>query len=222
VRLSRIALAGNLLTAALCAWLIFRPQPYGMATLSVALLPIAAGAAVLLTRRRFRLLAVGDDPAGLFAVVILPCSALAFRALADVVMLDWRMSLAWLGGGLLLAVLAFAVDAKLPTLGRPLGAAGGLLLAGLLAPYAWGVAVLANVLLDRAPAEVYRTPVLGKQGEVGGRRYLRLADWGPHETENTVRVDAAVYAGLKAGDHACVQVRPGALRIAWVVVRPCR
>lgn len=207
-------------------WLVLWPFPNAVAVLAAALTPWIAVAVVALSRGRVRLLGGGSGGhPGLLTVLFVPSLGLGLRALLDVSLLDWRDALPWLGiGSAAMAALLTLVDRHLRRRRAAVLLGGGLFLLLATGPYAWGTAVLANAWLDRSPADVYRPPVLRKL-QYGGRlgiHRLDLASWGPYEAANRVTVDGAVYDALKPGDAACVRLRPGALRMAWIVVTPCR
>jgi hypothetical protein len=87
--------------------------------------------------------------------------------------------------------------------------------------YAFGAVICLNGILDSSAPTTYKARVIDKGGSTGRHMsyYLKLAPWGPRETDQEVGVRKSVYDKYKAGDDAVVVVRNGKLGIPWYFVR---
>ena len=97
---------------------------------------------------------------------------------------------------------------------------GLLILAGL---YGYGLVTVTDTIFDGSAGVNYSAPVVGKH-TVSGRSttyYLRLAPWGPLETEKDVSVSSTLYRELAPGEQLCMVLHPGTLHAAWFRVYRC-
>ncbi len=93
----------------------------------------------------------------------------------------------------------------------------------LLGGWGYGAPVEANVLLDRSPAEIFETAVLGKhvsRGRGWTTYQLELGPWGPRRQAENAAVPRNVYDAVEAGDAVLVRAKPGALGMPWFTVVP--
>jgi hypothetical protein len=98
-------------------------------------------------------------------------------------------------------------------------------LALLCTPYGYGLATELNAVLDHSPPATYSVHVTEKHVSRGRRSNcykLRLEPWGARLDGKTVFVPRALYRATQVGDIVCLDLKPGALRLAWYVVRSCR
>jgi len=119
-----------------------------------------------------------------------------------------------IGGCLLLAT--FVVD---PSRRGKVGAAIAIGLFCLA--YGYGLAIEANVLFDRSSPTTYEVTVIGKHVSRGkATTYnLDLGPWGPLTKPNRLRVGRATYEPIQAGNVILIDLRKGALRANWYVMR---
>jgi hypothetical protein len=201
-------------------WGLLFPRPYPVAMAALAAIPLATIALVLAGRGRYAVEENRNEVRPGVAVPILaPGGVLMLRALLDYQVVDvWRV-LGWTAAGAVaLTALLVRGDAAL----RRRWFVPVLLLA-LVAPYPWGALNAADVLLDRAPAEVHEVPVLHKHVSSGKHTSydLRLPPWGPVAEAQEVDVGEELYGAVEVGDVVCAHLRPGALGARWYVVDLC-
>jgi hypothetical protein len=204
---------------ALAGW--FYPRPYGFIVGLLILLPwIGLGVAARF-RGLVRVDAKKNDPHPTVGIAFLiPGFVLMLRVVTDIHVMNWRPVL-WMAVVIAL-VMTFAAVRVDPLLAKNRWMA--LLLLGLTMPYGYGAGIEADALLDRAAPTVYRTTLLDKHISRGSKHTdyeLTVGPWGPYQTNQRIDVAPRIYYSLKRGDDVCVQVRPGALRIAWYVVGRC-
>lgn len=216
-------IAGNLDIAATAAvvWGIVAPQPYVAVVTMLIAIPAIALLLVVVSRGLYRIDARRNDlHVNVGAAFFVPGFALVARALIDIEMVSWVPVIAGgLGiGALLVGVIAVA-DRNLRA--RPWMALGCALLAGT---YGFGAVAEANALLDRSPAQAFHSSIVEKHVSRGkATRYvLKLEPWGPLTEPNEVSVPKGLYDGLRSGNPVCIQLRPGALAMAWFIVVECR
>ncbi len=174
-------------------WTSAYPHPYVLAIGILAALP---GLAVWAASRHQGLFGLGveanDAHANIGTLFLMLSVALATRAW-------WDARPVSLGPGLLPALLfgglLFASVLRADPKLVPNTATRLVLLLTVL-PYGWGVGLQANALLDRSAPTTYTAKNLALPGSL---RNL-----------------------VKSGDTVCIDVRPGALHIAWYTLRPCR
>jgi hypothetical protein len=210
-------LNGVSIAAGAWGWLL--PRPYVAAVATLAALPLVGVALLLGGRGRYSFDAGRTDPRPSIAFVVMgPGIVLGLRALLDLNVLDHAPLLPGAAIGGLALVAAVAV-------GEPKARKAWLLalLLPLLGYYPWGGLTLANALLDRGEAEVFRVVVRGKHVSSGKHTSyeLRLDPWGPVAEQKGVDVGRALYRSVEVGDTVCVSLRPGALGARWFVVGRC-
>jgi hypothetical protein len=91
------------------------------------------------------------------------------------------------------------------------------------ASYSFGLAIVADTLLDKATASTYIVPVTGKHLTSGKSTtyYLDLAPWGPLQEPNKISVSSSFYSDISAGDEICLALHPGRLHAAWYHLAAC-
>lgn len=101
------------------------------------------------------------------------------------------------------------------------GAVFGLLLLGGV--YGYGLVAVADTFFDGTAGVSYSAPVVGKHISSGRSTtyYLRLAPWGPVQSEKDVSVSSVLYAEVTPGTQVCAELHPGTLHAAWYRVRLC-
>ena len=89
--------------------------------------------------------------------------------------------------------------------------------------YSFGLAIEADILLDRAQSTTYTVQVTGKHIHRGKSTtyYLNLASWGPLQEPNQIKVTSRFYNDTQAGDQICVELHPGRLQAAWYQLAEC-
>jgi hypothetical protein len=144
---------------------------------------------------------------------------LMLSSLQHVAPVAWEaaLSLAVLGS-VLLTGAAFWSD---PYLKTRLGLSALLLALGC--SYGYGAGMQVNVLLDRSAPQTFAVAVQSKRVNHGKSTtyHLQLAPWGPHADGQDILVSSNFYARTKSGDRICMELRPGALNVAWSQVREC-
>lgn len=218
-RARTVARVVNGLAVAACLWGWLLPRPYAAAVATLAVLPLASIALLLLGRGRYAFDETRNDPRPSLAIATAaPGAVLALRALLDVHVLDVAPLVAGAAaGGLALAGVLAAGDPKLrkPWLVLMVGA--------VLSFHPGGGLALANALLDREPAQVFEAEVLRKSIS-GGKQAshdLHLSPWGPVTEPASVGVDRALFRSVEPGARVCVWLRPGAVGARWYLVRAC-
>jgi hypothetical protein len=202
-------------------WAFFYPRPYWLAVTVLAALPWVAVVITARSHGLFRIDQKRNDPHPTVGLAFLmPGFILALRAMLDVHVLRWQEGL-WLAGGLGLLLWAAALmsDATLRT-----KKATAVALFFLVPAYGYGAGALGNALLDKSPPRVYAVKVVSKYVSSGrSTTYnLRLEAWGPRLETSTVSVSHSFYNSVQPGSPVCIVLRPGALHVAWYVVRRCR
>jgi len=219
-RARRTARWGNLTAVAAALWGFFFPRPYAAAMLVLAVLPWAA---VLAVARSRGLLAVderrNEARPNVAAPMLLPGFVLMLRAVMDLQLVSGRGAVApAVLGAAALTTAALASDAALRK-----RAWIALVFLLLFAAWGYGASVEANALLDRGPAQLFETRVLGKTVSRGKTTTyaLRLAPWGPRTEADDAEVPRIVFENVREGDAVVVRMKPGALGLPWfrVVLR---
>lgn len=196
------------------------PDPYHVLTWTAVALPWLAIAAVAKFRPFYRFGGPNNCPLpDLSPPLFIPGIFLALVALKSMSTVDWQSTLVLtLLGALAIVGAAFYVD---PWLRKHFGAAA--LLAVLCCGYGYGAGLEANALLDHSTPRPYHVTVLSKRVSHGKSRsyYLGVPAWGPHALGEDVMVSRWRYQNTRVGDTACIQLRPGALRVGWYVLASC-
>jgi hypothetical protein len=223
--LAKARWVGGVLSAiavALGAWGYLAPNPSGLVTLLLIVMPwvalgMDAAAPGLFAVNNWR----NDARSNLAAALILPGLVLTVRALTEYDLLEWQLALgaSLIIGGTFALLLALADRSVLNSVSR------FILVLPFALFYAFGAVAQANVWLDVSPPTIEQVAVVGKHGSSGTRRaswYLSLAPWGPRTTPEDVLIARPLYDSVRPGDKVCVTVHPGALSISWFSVAPCR
>jgi hypothetical protein len=143
-----------------------------------------------------------------------------FDSVRSIKLLTWESATAI--SACVAAALWFAALKIDPVVRLKLGYTVGAFL--LCLPYGYGLTTEANARLDHARAATYSARVTGKQvshGRGSTGYHLNLEPWGPQLHADRVWVPSALYRSTVVGDEICVEVKPGALRIEWYVIRRC-
>ena len=211
----RRALLGVAFAGALYA--IFGWSPRG----PILILQVALPWITLFFVRKFRpaLSINGSRASDLAACIWLPGIALTLRAVYDASPVHWQApAVMTLLGAALLAYGVARADPDSKTRGWAL--VSSVLMFGF---YGYGASMIINAYLDFRSPEVYMVKILDKRiaADRGHARYLTIERWGPKTSVDQVKVSNSLYDALKIGDTACVNVYPGALRVAWYALSPC-
>lgn len=217
----RVAAALTVVSSAVSVWAYYDPSPYAYVIAALAAMPLVASMLVAKSGRVYQIMGQLNDPrANLALVFITPGAMLAWRAVQDIQLFDWRPAAA---AALLLALMLTTILAVADRAlrGRRWELLGVLC---LLALYAGGGVVEANALLDRSSVQCFKTIVLGKNESHGKSvtYYLRLAPWGPRREEGEVAVPQALYGATALDQPVCVFLHDGALHIPWFVLGACQ
>jgi hypothetical protein len=214
----RFARAMAVMASAAALWGFFYPVPY---ELTIVLLTALPWAAVETARRSGGLFRIDANPNDAHPNVVvpflLPGSVLLLRSVRDYNLL-LSPAVAWvsIGIGGLLCLSAYKADSTVRRKGVTLAALFAFSLA-----YGYGVAIEANVLLDRSPAAGYVASVEGKRIHRGqATTYeLELGPWGPIARSNKLRVSLATFDPIRSGDVVCLALKRGALGANWYFMR---
>lgn len=208
-------------TLALGAWAWLAAGPYAIAILAacpwIALYAVArSGGHLTIYDRRHR-----RYPVSIGVAFVFPGLILMVDSVRSIKLLSWESAMAI--SACVAAALWFAALKIDPVVRLKVGYTVGAFL--LCAPYGYGLATEANARLDHSPVATYSTRVTGKHVSHGRRSTsydLNLEPWGPHLHGDRVSVSSALYRSTLVGNDICVDVRRGALRIEWYVVRRCQ
>jgi len=208
-------------TLALGAWAWLSAGPYVIAVLAacpwLALYAVArSGGHVTIYDRRYY-----HYPVSIGVAFVVPGLILMLDSVRSIKLLGWESAMAI--SACIAVALWFAALKIDPVVRLKLGYTVAAFL--LCAPYGYGLATEANARLDHSPAATYSTHVAGKHishGRSSTSYQLNLEPWGPQFKANRVSVPRALYRSTLVGDEICVDVKPGALRIEWYVVRRCQ
>jgi hypothetical protein len=208
------ARALSIIAVAACLWGAFYPHPYPIAMLVQAVLPWAG---VEMTRRWHGVVRIDEKrnqirPSVALAVMS-PGFVLMYRAAIDIniIFTVWAVLAMAATAGVLIAAL-FRVD---PSLKANRGS--GIAICALMLAYGYGAVVEANTLLDRKPADIYRTVILGKHVDHGKSTtyYLDPEPWGPEHKARSFEVGGTTFGAIGIGDTANIALRRGALGVQW-------
>jgi hypothetical protein len=215
-------IAQGLLYASLIAivWAWFYPKPYDLVLSCLAILPLTGIAVASAGGAAYRFnVARNDVAADLSPALLIPGLMLMVRAMLDISVLDWgRMCLLAAAATAVCALLLFVF---LKELRQNRGSLGVAIL--LMAPYAFGASLLANVHLDRSVPAVHATTIVeARVDKDNGRTYhLKLAPWGARTESKEIKVGQDFYARVSPGHTVCVYLHGGALDVPWFVVGNC-
>jgi hypothetical protein len=94
-------------------------------------------------------------------------------------------------------------------------------LAGSLMFYSYVALVQLNCLLDRSPAMLYKSVVVGKGREYLGPYTLHIQPWNGVGDVAIVGVPRKLDSSVEPGDTICVLQRKGAFQMAWFTAQRC-
>ena len=219
----RIGKVLNYVSIGLSLGLLFFYQRSGIAL--IALMAVIPLIAFSLAIRHPKLYSLEDTRnkelrANLVSPLFLPTLTIAIGVMGKYHLVDWRpVAYLALAGVVLVALAApqliSATKKKKTT---------AILLALLFgAPYAYGVGLEANGLLDQSSSQKYDVPVLGKHIVSGKHRSwkLTLAAWGPESEGYDVSVPSMLYNEITLGELVCVDLHAGYMHIPWYTVHRC-
>jgi hypothetical protein len=89
--------------------------------------------------------------------------------------------------------------------------------------YSFGLAIVADTLLDSSKSTTYIVPVTGKHISSGRSTtyYLNLAPWGPLQEPNRISVSSSFYNDTQQGDQICLGLHLGRLNAPWYQLADC-
>ena len=206
VAMRRLASGLSLLAVGICVWGVLDPRPYDLVMGAGAVLPLCA---LILVAARPGVFTLGarrglEAHPGLLGLIALPTGLFVLRAMRDVQLSPWwgpALAAALIGIGL--AVVIRRID----PLSRDRATLGLHVL--LLIPLVWGVLSIANVRLDRGPAEVIPVTVIAADDPDTPEVTVRLpaASGG---REMTLEASDAIARAAGQGHALCLVVRHGA------------
>jgi hypothetical protein len=88
----------------------------------------------------------------------------------------------------------------------------------------YGAPAMIDVRFDTSEAQPIHSSISSMyvtRGRSTTTYHLRLPSWGPRTQPNTVTVSGWLYHRLTPGDPVCLDLRPGALQIAWFTPLAC-
>jgi hypothetical protein len=207
-------------TGAVSVWGWFYPRPYPLVILLLSALPLIAVFLGLRAKGVYQFEGRQNDAHPSLALpVILPGAVLTFRAVSDYSFLQWKPFLSPI------LLISFALTFLLSTADPAIQQRRWPILAMfvLALMYACGITAHADVLLDRSTPRVFHTEVLSKHVSEGRSTTweLHLGPWGPQAQPSDVTVRSSFYSSVQPGQTVCVNLFPGALKIAWFEVARC-
>ena len=221
-KVRQLTKAVSMLSLAVVLWGYVYPHPYPWVIGLLALLPWCAVAMVGLSRGLICFDTLRNDVRPNIAVMLIsPSLVLGVRALLDINLIDAMPAIEFgLIAGLPLVLVACMVGQR----DQPRAWLLPMLLLPMVAlPYGGGLLVLADVMLDHQPAQVFQTQVVRKYISTGKhpQPYLVLAPWGPQTTGDRVAVSRAYYAHVEVDTAVCVNLHRGAVGLRWYGVQDC-
>ena len=220
--LRHIAKVSNWTVFGICFWVFAWPRPYLWAVSTAIVIPFVGIILNLFSNGYLRIGAEDDKKdarPSLGNLFLLPAIVLMLRALLDFNIVDLMALSLWsLGLGVVsLTYFSFrseVVRSKLPKM---------FMLVVPCVAYFYGSLNEINVLLDKAP--IVRFPTVVKFMGVSsgrGRRYeMRVAPWGPEQTDDLINVSRDFYGRHHNGDQVCVYMGRGALGFRWYELNDC-
>lgn len=214
---AKIASIGAWLIA---AWIWLWPEPYGLALVVGALVPLVAVAISVRTHGFYRLDARSEDPRpSLAALFFAPTLSLFVRAIVDINGVDF------LGPIVTGAVCAVALTLLILRADKRLGAQHWWIAIVAAGAFMLSLSALlhTNVQFDGARVQVFHSKIEDAY-VTGGKVHLselRLAPWGPFARPASANVPASFFDSVKQGDVVCVRLYDGALSWRWFEIVHC-
>lgn len=205
------------------AWAFFWPQPYEIAILVVATIPILALVALKLYRGLIRIDEKKNSAfPSVFAALFFPAMVLMLRALMDYNIFEHKQVWVLLVPiGIGLAALMLIGQNEFDWQKRR-DIFSAMVLVILAFVYAYGLVISTNCTFDYRSAASFESQILNKSisRSKSTSYYLELAPWGPQPEVNDAEVDRETYEQLEVGDAVEVLFLKGRWGIPWYVVRP--
>lgn len=205
------------------AWAFFWPQPYEIAILAVAIIPLLALVALKLYRGLIRIDEKKNSAfPSVFAALFFPAIVLMLRTLIDYNIFEHKQ--VWI----LVGPIAIGLTA-LMLIGQSefdwqkrRDIFSALVLVLLAFVYAYGLVLSTNCTFDYRSAASFESQILNKSISRSKTTsyYLELAPWGPQPNVDKAEVDRETYEQLEVGDTVEVLFLKGRWGIPWYVVRP--
>lgn len=203
------------------AWAFFYPAPYLYTMLACIVIPLAALAAVKLSRGLIRM----DERKGsafpsVIHAIIYPSLGIMLRGVLDYDIADY--SNVWLPAASVALIFLFLLLIRQKEINITMKS--GLLAAATLSiflfAYGFGTVMHLNCYYDRSEPARFRAEVLGKRVSSGKTTsyYLDLSAWGPRKEPEDVSVDKDLYNRIEAGSEVDIWFRKGLLDIPWFIV----
>lgn len=216
VRLSKVSGWITLGAFGIGGWLLFWPRPYELAIIVNVLAPLVALAAVARWRGVFSV-AENNSGADISSLWLIPAMAIGLRAIYDVQTLDWKPLM--VAAGLLtlpMVALVWVLDRRARSWWMALFSAF------VAIWWAWGLASLANALLDKSSPEKVTTIVTERNGEEDDDPTVTLQTLQPpRETFEDVNIPSKLFAAARRGSVICMAVYKGRFGWRWGYVRDC-
>jgi hypothetical protein len=219
-RAKRISKPLNVAAFLALLWAMFLPHPYKLLISVLAALPLLTLLLLIRSRGIYQIEERRNDARPSLALALIgPSLGLALRAILDFNLLEWKPIL--FITLLISVIMTAAIFGSDPGIRRRV--VGLVLLFCFCAVYGYGLSVQANSLLDRSPAQIFRTAVVDKHVTEGRSTtyYLHLQPWGPETDVTEVSVSSQLYNSSNRGDTVCIDLHPGALRVPWYLVHRC-
>lgn len=222
-KVKRITIILNWSGGIAAAWAFFWPQPYEIAILAVAIIPLLALVALKLYRGLVRIDEKKNNAfPSVFAALFLPAMALMLRALMDYNIFEYnRMWILVVPIGIGLTALMLIGQNEFDwQKRRDVFSAVGLAILAFV--YAYGLVISTNCTFDNRSATAFDSQILNKSISRGKTTtyYFELAPWGPQPEVTDAEVDRETYEQLEVGDSVEVLLLKGRWGIPWYVVRP--
>lgn len=222
-KVKRITSILNWVGGIAAAWAFFWPQPYEIAILVVAIIPLLALVVLKLYRGLVRIDEKKNSAfPSVFAALFFPAMVLMLRALIDYNIFEhkqvWALILPIAIG--LTAVMLIGQSEFDWQKGRDVFSA--LILLILAFVYAYGLVISTNCTFDNRSAASFETQILNKSISQSKTTsyYFELAPWGPQPEVSDAEVDRETYEIMEVGDSVEVLFLKGQWGIPWYVVRP--
>lgn len=206
------------------AWALVYPRPYPLVIAVLAALPLVALAAILRSKGLYNIEGRRNDSRPSLALpLILSGAILDLRTLQDVHLLHWQSLLA--PAAIVAPAMMFALARADWGKHKPTALTLALFAIFFFLSYGCGVVAQADTLLDPSSPERYQTTVLDKRASRGSKSttyQLRLGPWGPRPNPEFVAVPHWQYNSFTRNDAVCIDLRRGALGIAWYQLFRCQ
>lgn len=222
VQAKTVAKILNVAGALVCAWTLFKPEPYEYAILASISIPIISILVVAYFKGLIRLdQNKGSAYPSISLAVLLTSCGLFLRAQIDYDIFDY--SNVWVPSITIAVVLtALVVLSTREFKFKEVKDYFTVLFASLfLLGYGYGAVVTLNCIYDENPPEVYHSTVLGKRISSSRRsttHYLELEAWATQIQPEDVSVSENFYDHMQVDDSVTIHLYKGRLSIRWFEV----